>query len=1206
MMIRRYSDLVIVALLLIFDFVQGSQLSNIESRYNIIDYNVPELDLSGSRNNELVIFDDFESFDLYRYKGQQEFSKKAGNESDWLIYYSSNKYVRLAEIPRGTVIKNIVPWGEDSFILSGNGMFMGHMLENQLLFNLSSSEVTEMLDNPVSEVSTILPDGDTVYFGGQFSYSDGDREGNGVVQWNSQTRSSSLLPFYGFGKDSVVNNIVRLNDDSIVFLGKFSTIDNKELLVSAGLTGSSYSPRNISDIEVNAKTSLRYSTLSASGELNRSRLVCPSGANDAWLLEYSTTGELHVGLVNQITPSKIRIYNSRTADNQIKVFRILTAPSGSIMNLTYVDPATGDLLTCDAWCPLQSRAELTRLSANRSSHDVVRFVQNNKVLLKWTPEYQEFAFVNHVPTDELSFIALGSYGSNVGLYGLELYQNEYDTYINNTLNQPNCVDQGDSSSSRILDNSEWYQGLPGASYMATSFTSGNPSVAFNPVIPFPGIYTLNLVTPGCLDDNTCNNRGIVNVTVRAHNGTVLLTRWIYQNNEYLKYDPLLTGYFTATPTIIIEWVRLINPADFSIMTADRVSAIINSIDVTELGIGGLNGIFQYDKSVASTGGLPPFSRSNLNYYPLRNFPLEASLNGQLYNGSLYIGSASTTGVTKFAPRSNGWNEVIPERLDTNSPVRRVYPYSRGLAFVSDTEVLSLDSGSSLSPVATLPSYIQSFVNVTLDEGELLVVNNQAIYSTSAGTNDPTDAPYEMSLLSAGANDNSDTLLAGWITNLKYKNLNGSVAINSNQEITTTDLPWISNGTIYRGLYLTDSETAYAYYSDESGANSASGGIFIDKSGDREFISTENTVVNDMLYIGELSLLVLSTNSTSNQTAALRFVKLNSDASPETRKLGRNEHISSMLSFARNNTLLVGGSFSVDNCRDLCFYNFNENTWSQFLDGDIYGDIRQIKFVNETNIVIAGSVTTPTDSNVQLLEVDLVENNIIAHHKEPNHLPFESVVVVDSAGDSFIAHDGQRVWRYFDRQWISITPPSNGDFQITGLSQLPRKESSSSNRKRDTNDQLFFMQGNLNTADFGSVGGMYYDFQDWNPYYISVPRESTGNTRTIPKGQIFSNQDISSISNSDAALSDGSSGTIFPPGNSARGRFRGPMGKGYVVMLALGMAILTVALLTLIGVLLAYVYGDHDAYEPLKPRTDEAEMLKTVPPEKLMKFIGNGI
>lgn len=124
------------------------------------------------------------------------------------------------------------------------------------------------------------------------------------------------------------------------------------------------------------------------------------------------------------------------------------------------------------------------------------------------------------------------------------------------------------------------------------------SVVFKPDIKQSGNYSVKIFTPGCLQDHTCDTRGIANVTgIFATETLPSVPRPtptdIYQTNDYDKYDEIYYGPVDANsdtfrPTITLT-PSLNNHRDGRlILVAQRVLFMLTN------STGGLNGLFEFD------------------------------------------------------------------------------------------------------------------------------------------------------------------------------------------------------------------------------------------------------------------------------------------------------------------------------------------------------------------------------------------------------------------------------------------------------------------------------------------------------------------------------------------------------------------------------------------------------------------------------------
>ena len=94
-------------------------------------------------------------------------------------------------------------------------------------------------------------------------------------------------------------------------------------------------------------------------------------------------------------PTKLRIWNTHQDGRGTKTFRFTAMPIDGIMNFTYTDPATGQLASCDARCPLPANS---------------------------TEGYLDFHFVNVIGMSGFQIDISDWYGNGGGLDGIELFQ----------------------------------------------------------------------------------------------------------------------------------------------------------------------------------------------------------------------------------------------------------------------------------------------------------------------------------------------------------------------------------------------------------------------------------------------------------------------------------------------------------------------------------------------------------------------------------------------------------------------------------------------------------------------------------------------------------------------------------------------------------------------------------------------------------------
>lgn len=124
--------------------------------------------------------------------------------------------------------------------------------------------------------------------------------------------------------------------------------------------------------------------------------------------------------------------------------------------------------------------------------------------------------------------------------------------------------------------------------------SGDVSVVFKPDIKQSGNYSVTIFTPGCIQDSTCDNRGIANVTgtfATETQSNVPVQATIYQTNSYDKYDEIYNGPVDASSDAfrpVIKITPITNQQGGIKLVAQRVRFTLTN------STGGLNGLFEFN------------------------------------------------------------------------------------------------------------------------------------------------------------------------------------------------------------------------------------------------------------------------------------------------------------------------------------------------------------------------------------------------------------------------------------------------------------------------------------------------------------------------------------------------------------------------------------------------------------------------------------
>jgi len=144
----------------------------------------------------------------------------------------------------------------------------------------------------------------------------------------------------------------------------------------------------------------------------------------------------------------------------------------------------------------------------------------------------------------------------------------------------------------------------GSEYVVGNFAAGERpedlSIVFFPDIKQSGNYSVTIDTPGCLLDNTCATRGLVNITGQMGSGqgtpTTPVSVELWQTNNYDKYDQIYYGYVDVTQTSFRPSITL-SPA----AGQNRPLTVVGQRVRFQLisSVSGLNGLYEFDPSASN-------------------------------------------------------------------------------------------------------------------------------------------------------------------------------------------------------------------------------------------------------------------------------------------------------------------------------------------------------------------------------------------------------------------------------------------------------------------------------------------------------------------------------------------------------------------------------------------------------------------------------
>ena len=532
----------------------------------------PNLDLS--LLGRVVLAGDFSGISLYQFEEQNEHPFRNNGSEQLLARMPNGLFAPVAntdatirtmctfDTNNGTVV---VLGGNFTSIRGADSGASAMQSAAIALFDPTTAAITP-LPGLSGQVNALLCDQDrkTVYLGGSFV----GANSTNALAWDGG-KDWVKLPFAGF--NGPVTSITKTSKGNILFGGSFTGLGN----ASAPSTPDG----QIINLSTASITS-GFSTASA-GFSDPKNVICKTGgadgAGNTWLLQDNTPGFWQAQFKHGFRPTKLRLYNTHQDGRGTKTWRFTAMPINGIMNFTYIDPATRQNASCTSECPLS----------------------NDKSV-----KFQDFHFVNEIGMNGFRIDISAFYGQGGGLNGIELFGDDIFSYAVNDFNEPSCAGLEFPSSS--TPTGPWTvtpSYLSTADYLTAQLTAPitntSASIVFTPDIRESGHYSVNLYTPGCLQDNTCTTRGQVRLTGQMTADPTKSTPIdvdLYQTNNFDKYDQIYFGLVDASSGSFRPRVTMTPRPGQSLaqmtFVAQQISfTLINST-------GGLNGLYEYAPGAA--------------------------------------------------------------------------------------------------------------------------------------------------------------------------------------------------------------------------------------------------------------------------------------------------------------------------------------------------------------------------------------------------------------------------------------------------------------------------------------------------------------------------------------------------------------------------------------------------------------------------------
>ena len=259
-----------------------------------------------------------------------------------------------------------------------------------------------------------------------------------------------------------------------------------------------------------------------------------------------------------------------------------------------------------------------------------------------------------------------------------------------------------------------------ADLSGSNITAQGAIVTFKPDIKQSGNYSVIIFTPGCIQDNSCDRRGVANVTGTLASAAPPFQTSIYQTNNYDKYDQIYYGPVDANSDGFRPTVTLTPQSN----QQSEIKLVAQSIrfDLTN-STGGLNGLYEFNPNQGT--GNNDFSNSTIDQAGMSLNP------GATINSVAVLNSATY---------------VAGNLSDKNSSFQNIFSVTNGNAS-------SLPNGGLNAAVTVLFAFEDllfiggNFTNTAKDS--IPGLNNVALYHTSN---------QSWSALGAGVNGRVSTIV----------------------------------------------------------------------------------------------------------------------------------------------------------------------------------------------------------------------------------------------------------------------------------------------------------------------------------------------------------------------------------------------------------------------------------------------------------------
>ncbi|OJA14510.1 hypothetical protein AZE42_04445 [Rhizopogon vesiculosus] len=494
-----------------------------------------------------------------------------------------------------------------------------------------------------------------LWVGGHFT-----SPGSSVAIWDTKSNSWSAPSFKGFtgAAGEVLSITPNSSENSLLFTGSFLTsfaenatalnnTNNPNIPYSPGATpfSSSLVPVPLGGAEILGQPS------SSNPQFNNIlNILCPSGPDgpgNTWLAANGNGAVVTVRDFSSINAYGVRLGNTFQSGYGTTAFSVTSIPDNTVQTLSYVNPSTGQNMTCTDSCPLSTDSSIL---------------------------YQDFIFTAPVTLTGMQITLSGWTGAAPGLHMLQLLSSGAFASAISSENTQSCFAPNPSNTTST---GQWttenaVTNIPATlqTVLVSTFAVGTPpseapSFTWQPYVSASGQYDVNIVIPGCTDFEDCALRTSVQVTVFPGEGT---QPWVSTISQQVQSDTTTLVYSgpivpSSTNFVITISMTLANNPEGSgqngqyDLVAGNVALVLTSANVSsaasessgsnptasssQRGFGFFEWPLSSSASIDATGIIPNTSRTSLDMVSI-----------DLYN-ALGAATSNTTSITAVAQHPSG-------------------------------------------------------------------------------------------------------------------------------------------------------------------------------------------------------------------------------------------------------------------------------------------------------------------------------------------------------------------------------------------------------------------------------------------------------------------------------------------------------------------------------------------------------------------------